>query len=142
MNKFFAVLIMCSLSLPVMAGDVEEVIVESPNSTEVEVVAEDQNNGLIETIQQQNETSASEELPSKFKEPVGKKTLVKKFIIAMLCVVGTSIFLYSSLSIYNKLRGILSLQANLPPEGETPLTPPSDLSEAVKTFVDKTNWNN
>lgn len=142
MKKLFAILIMCSLSVPVIAGDLEEAIVDTPNSANIEETAADNADEMNSSVQKETDTAVSEELPSKFKEPVSKKALAKKFIIAMLCVAGTSIFLYGSLSIYNKLKESLFLQANLPPEGETPLASPSDLSEAVKTFVDKTNWNN
>ena len=58
----------------------------------------------------------------------------------MLCVAGCSVFLYGTLSIYNKIRdGVLS-QTQVPPEGEKPLDTPNDLTEAVKTFIEKTKW--
>lgn len=142
MNKFFAILIMCSLSLPVTAGELEEPDFGSQSTENFETVTQEAVNELNQNVREPENSYVPEALPSKYKEPVSKKTLAKKFIIAMLCVAGTSIFLYGSLSLYNKLREALSLQANLPPEGETPLTPPADLAEAVKTFVDKTNWNN
>lgn len=141
MNKFFAILIMCSLSLPVIAGDIQEADFETADTVNTEIMTQEDVNAFNDSVVEES-VSVPEALPSRFKEPVGKKALAKKFIVAMLCVVGTSIFLYGSLSLYNKLRDTLSLQANLPPEGETPLAPPSDLSEAVKTFVEKTNWNN
>ena len=87
-----------------------------------------------------NKITTPDMLPSRYKEPVSKKVLVKKFIIAMLCVVGTSIFLYGTLSIYNKLRDGFVINGNSSTEGEQPLDAPNDLTEAVKTFIEKTHW--
>ena len=63
-------------------------------------------------------------------------------IIAMLYVAGTSIFLYAVLSLYNKVRDAVITPDPIPPEGEKPLDSPVDLTEAVKTFVEKTHWDN
>ena len=130
MNKLFAILIMCSLSLPVIAIEEQEVITDS------------QNNNVIEDTTQNDVVLASEKsiLDTTYKKPMGKKKLAKKFIIAMLCVVGTSIFLYGTLSIYNKIRDSIALNSEDRSENEEPLDTPSDLTEAVKTFINKTRW--
>ena len=60
----------------------------------------------------------------------------------MLCVAGTSVFLYGTLSIYNKFRDGFAANDSVQPEGEQPLESPADLTEAVKTFVEKTHWDN
>ena len=73
---------------------------------------------------------------------MSKKKLAKKFIIAMLCVAGASVFLYGTLSVYNKIRDSFVSSAPELPEGEKPLDAPNDLTEAVKTFIDKTRWEN
>ena len=54
-------------------------------------------------------------------------------------VLISSILLYSGLSAYNRLRdGIVKPVKT--PEGETSLKTPEDMEEAVKTFLEKTNW--
>lgn len=121
---------MCSLSLPVIAieGAEEFESVSSQNSVE-------------ETVENDADTVPTTQITdTRFKKPVSKKKLAKKFIIAMLCVAGTSIFLYGTLSVYNKLRDSISGQDVTLKEGEKPLDSPTDLTEAVKTFVDKTRW--
>jgi len=131
MNKLFAIIIMCSLSLPVLAIDEQEVGVEPQDNNTVEEVTS--NEKLLPPGEQDFSTT--------YKQPTSKKKLAKKFLIAMLCVAGTSVFLYGVLSIYNKVRDGLISQSPLPPEGEKPLDTPVDLTEAVRTFIDKTRWN-
>ncbi len=142
MNKLFAILIMCSLSLPVLAIEGQEAETTPVDTNNQEVVATEEVNEPIQNPDDINTASIPETTPSPYKEPVSKKKLIKKFIIAMLCVAGTSIFLYGTLSIYNKLRDGLISQDIPEAEGEQPLQAPSDLTEAVKTFVEKTHWEN
>ena len=143
MNKIFALLIICSLSLPCIAveGNGSEQAFADINQTET-LMTEDLSE--LSTGQQDiNSAALPDTIPSSgFKEPIGKKKLAKKFIIAMLCVAGASVFLYGALSIYNKLRDILFSSKGSSAEGEQPLETPSDLTEAVKTFIDKTRWEN
>lgn len=129
MKKLFAILIMCSLSLPVIAIEEQKAGIEPQNQNVVE-----------ETATNDIQSAPVQEPDSTYKKPTSKKRLAKKFIIAMACVLGTSILLYGTLSIYNKMRDILA-QGTTPPEGEKPLDAPTDLTEAVKTFVEKTKWN-
>ena len=130
MNKLFAILIMCSLSLPVLAIEEQEAVMDTQNSNAVEETT--QNDVVLPSEKQLIDTT--------YKQPMGKKKLAKKFIIAMLCVAGTSIFLYGTLSLYNKFRNGFFSDELTPPEGEKPLDAPNDLTEAVKTFIDKTHW--
>ncbi len=141
MKKLFAILIMCSLSLPVLAIEGQEGETAQTGSLEVLTTEEvnELNNQQAPVI---DEPSAPDVLPGRFKEPISKKKLAKKFIIAMLCVAGTSIFLYAVLSLYNKVRDAVATPEPIPPEGEKPLDSPADLTEAVKTFVEKTHWDN
>ena len=146
MKKLFAILIMCSLSLPVLAIDGQALNDGEKSGVNTELNVE---TVAPEELQKKETPELNEELkpvpvalPSKYKEPMSKKKLAKKFIIAMLCVAGTSIFLYGALTLYNKFRdGFFDSQAPIPPEGERPLDTPKDLTEAVKTFVDKTHWD-
>ena len=141
MKRLFAILIMCSLSLPVLATEGQESETTLFDTNNQEVVAEEINE-LSQNTEDISTTPVPETIPSPYKEPVSKKKLAKKFIIAMLCVVGTSIFLYAALSLYNKVRDVVTTPDPIPPEGEKPLDSPTDLTEAVKTFVEKTHWDN
>ena len=137
MNKLFAILIMCSLSLPVLAIEEQEV---SPTPINEEKLEEIQPEEIGEVNTPIIESDLPATLPSRYKEPIGKKKLAKKFLVAMLCVAGTSMFLYVTLSLYNRIRDGVVSQGPIPPEGEKPLDAPCDLTDAVKTFVEKTHW--
>ena len=139
MKKLFTILIMCSLSLPVLAIEEQEVETALFDTNNQEAITTEEVNRLNQNTEDINTVSVPETFPSPYKEPVSKKKLVKKFLIAMLCVAGCSIFLYGTLSVYNKIRdGLLS--TSVPPDSEKPLDAPNDLTEAVKTFIDKTKW--
>ena len=131
---------MCSLSMPVLAIDEQDYTPVSEES--LEIIQPEDATALHQDVTGQDTVLAPEEtLPSRFKIPYSKKKLAKKFLIAMLCVAGCSVFLYGTLTVYNKIRdGIIASQTPIPPEGEKPLDAPSDLTEAVKTFIDKTKW--
>jgi hypothetical protein len=143
MKKFISTLLICTMFFPVCAiaepGDTDVL-----TSQETETVSPDAVEGLnTDNISTENEEllPAQTSSESRFKVPSGRKQLAVKFIIAMLCVAGCSLFLYLSLSVYNRLRdGFFADNAELP-EGEEQLDAPQDLTEAVKTFVDKTHWH-
>ena len=143
MNKLFAILIMCSLSLPVLAIEGQEAETAPAETNNLEVLTTEEINELNnQPVPKVDESSAPDVLPGRFKEPTSKKKLAKKFLIAMLCVAGTSVFLYVTLNLYNKVRDVVTTSEPIAPEGEKPLDTPSDLTEAVKTFVEKTHWDN
>ena len=144
MDKFFAILLMCILSLPVIAIEGQEVELAPVNEETLEVIPTEEAKELNSPVSfEQNKIPApTQNLNGQFKEPVSKKKLLKKFVIAMLCVAGTSVFLYGALSIYNKIRNGLDVEKTEPLEGEQTLEAPSDLTEAVKSFIEKTHWEN
>lgn len=141
MKKLFAIIIMCILSLPVFATDVREVEIPYAEKNNLEVLTSEEVNELSnKTVQEVDLSTLPKQLPSKFKTPTSKRSLVKKFMVAMLCVAGTSVLLYGSLSLYNKMRDGLNTQEPISSDGEQPLDTPNDLTVAVKTFIEKTNW--
>ncbi len=80
--------------------------------------------------------------PNSYKQPVSKKKIAKKFLLAMSGVAISSIILFILLSLYNKLRANFSENTIQPAsEGEAPLETPDNLTDAVKTFLNKTKWN-
>ena len=137
MKKLFAILIMLSLSIPVMA--VEDTVESNQRGETLEVIQPEEAPELNRESSDEDVNLAP--LPSRYKTPYGKKKLAKKFLIAMLCVAGCSVFLYGTLSVYNKIRESILTSEQVQPEGDKPLDAPSDLTEAVKTFIEKTKWD-
>ena len=128
---------------PVFAVDEQEDFVNQ-NSQAVETAVPESSEELND-----NSTATVEEAflqtqnvsDNGLKTPSNKKALIKKFIIAMLCVAGCSLFLYISLSLYNKIRDGFIVEDEMSADGEEPLEAPQDITKAVKTFVEKTHWN-
>lgn len=116
---------------------------ESPEQDTVRI--EETSNELTNTldeeaVEQADDVTIKQEnngLP--YKEPISKRKLAKKFLLAMFSVGVSSLILYFGLTVYNRIRegGPVKVKTL---EGETPLTEPSDLESAVKTFLKKTKW--
>lgn len=146
-NKIVLILLMFALALPITVNGVNGEIFSEPleNPAQVE---ETVSPAPVET-----QEGTVEELPPElndpnsytFKPPVSKKKIAKKFILAMLGVAVSSIVLFVLLTLYNKVRetiaetsgGVQNLNQK---EEETSLRTPETLTEAVKTFIDKTKW--
>ena len=75
-----------------------------------------------------------------YKQPVSKKKMAKKFLMAMGGVAVSSILLFVFLTIYNKIRASILAPKPDQQSGETSLVTPENLTEAVKTFLDKTKY--
>ena len=76
-----------------------------------------------------------------YKQPVSKKKIAKKFLLAMAGVAISSIFLYLALTLYNTIRKGLTKTISTETK-EASLETPDDMQSAIKVFLDKTNWNN
>ena len=98
---------------------------------------------IAETMQE-NVQTAKEESPQldtiPYKQPVSKKKIEKKFLMAMGGVAVSSILLFVFLTIYNKIRASILAPKNDQQSGETSLVTPETLTDAVKTFLDKTKY--
>ncbi|MGN1153172.1 MAG: hypothetical protein ACI4S3_04015 [Candidatus Gastranaerophilaceae bacterium] len=71
------------------------------------------------------------------KEPISKKKIATKFIMAMLGVAASSIILYVSLSAYNRFfRGESSAAVGL-----NSLRTPENFKDAIEVFIEKTDWD-
>ena len=124
MSRIFAIIILLMLSLPVVVQAEDNILNEAPTAIE---------NRLDEDVVVEESTNID------YKEPISKRKIVKKFLIAMGSVVASSLTIYFMLTVYNKLREKFYSK----PEGtenEPSLNSPDDLESAVKTFLDKTNW--
>lgn len=98
---------------------------------------------IAETMQE-NVQTVKEESPQldtiPYKQPVSKKKMAKKFLMAMGGVAISSILLFVFLTIYNKIRASILAPKNDQQSGETSLVTPETLTDAVKTFLDKTKY--
>ena len=79
-------------------------------------------------------------VPSPYKKPTGKRTIIKKFLIAMVSVLASSLLIFAGLSVYNKIRDDFQ-KPNLDDDRENYLDEPENLNDAIRSFVDKTNWD-
>lgn len=74
-----------------------------------------------------------------YKQPVSKRKIAKKFLLAMGGVGASSLIIFLMLSLYNKVREGFSSGAKTP-DGEVSLETPDDLQGAVRAFLNKTDW--
>lgn len=143
-NRIFTILLVLTLAMPIA---VNAEIFSEPlvNPALEETLSPLPSDTLEETI---------EELPPElndpnsyaFKQPVSKKKIVKKFLLAMLGVTISSVVLFVLLSLYNKVRqtlidGASAVQKFSVDNEETSLQTPESLAQAIKIFLDKTKWN-
>ena len=145
-NKFFAILILALLSLPVSVWAVDGYAGVGVGANEG--VSQELNEGINENVGDETASAAQEtpqevqDLPTNpYKQPVSKKKIVMKFLAAMLGVGISSVTIYVGLTLYNKVRDGFAGEVHTP-EGETPLNTPEKMEDAVKTFLDKTKWEN
>lgn len=74
------------------------------------------------------------------KEPVSKKKIAFKFIMAMLGVATSSIVIYVGLSAYNKLFKSQSASV-IGLNNIKSLKSPENFRESINLFLEKTNWD-
>ena len=142
-HKILVLLLMLTLISPVLAEP------ENIQGTQGALTGISQETPL-EPIEQQETAPVQntvQELPPapeaiQYKQPVSKKKIAKKFLLAMAGVAISSILLYIILTIYNKMREALGMTSKeeLPQENMTSLTTPDNLEDAVKTFLEKTRF--
>lgn len=75
---------------------------------------------------------------SVYKQPVSKRKIAKKFLLAMGGVGASSVIIFLMLSLYNRVREGFS--GSKIDDNEPSLETPTDLQEAVRSFLNKTNW--
>lgn len=76
-----------------------------------------------------------------YKQPVSKRKIAKKFLLAMAGVGISSVLLFVLLSLYNRIRTGIVPNKQESPTGETSLVTPDNLQDAVRTFLEKTKWD-
>lgn len=143
-NRFFVILVLALISLPISAWAVDNYAATVPQEeyTQTETMTTSQGvNGEADSVAQEIQTQQEvQDLPTTpYKQPVSKKKILKKFLAAMMGVVASSLTIYFGLTLYNKIRERLIGEVHTP-NGETPLNTPEKMEDAVKTFLDKTKW--
>ena len=126
-NKFFAILLTLALSLPIsvwavdIAGEdlIEPITTQSVLEEEVEAVAAESSN--------------------QYKQPISKKKIAKKFLAAMGGVAASSFIIFFLLTLYNRVREEYLGETKII-DDESSLKSPDNMTEAVKTFLEKTKW--
>ncbi len=99
-------------------------------------------------VEQSENAKVEESLPQipegiTYKQPVSRKQMAKKFLLAMAGVGISSILLFVILTLYNKVREIMGISGgDIPADEDNSLATPDNLGDAVKTFLDKTKWDN
>ena len=138
-NKIFTIILSVILLMPAAFVNAETIPAPEDNTIAEEEVTEINSEDLSSEEASMTEAfSENQDIP--YKQPISKKKLVKKFLLAMLAVGASSLILYFGLSVYNRIREGLPVQIKTS-KGDSTLSAPDDFSDAVKTFLEKTNWN-
>jgi len=133
----------CTFCRAELAKNVSEL--QAPATTQETPVAE-----TTETEVKQDETvyvdqntegmKPSEDLVKnaiKHKVPMGKENILKKFLLAMLCVAGCCAFLYLILILVKKIKKPKNISSRIITDFENTLDTPQNLSDAINIFLDK-----
>lgn len=125
-NRIFTIILLAILSLPVQTWAADEIIMTEEPAPIASTLDED--------IAEQEQAVENE-----YKQPNSNRKIIKKFLAAMGGVTISSFAIFFLLTIYNRIREKYVVPVkNL--DGEVSLETPSDLEEAVKSFLDKTDW--
>ena len=122
-NKLLTITLMLLLIMPVFSEEESKMF---PNSE----------NGSMERLDDEN-INFNE---SPHKQPISKRKIAKKFIYAMCGVGVSSIFLFIILTLYNKIRDNLNITQEDFFE-EATLKSPNNETDAIKSFLEKTKWD-
>ena len=126
MNKLFSIVLIMMLSMPVVLSAVDDVAQnETESAPTVNMLDED----VVDDAGNQ----------VNYKTPLDKKKILKKFIVAMGAVAGSSFLIFFGLTAYNRVRERV-LGHHIAENGEVSLESPQNYEEAVRVFLDKTNW--
>lgn len=135
-NKIIAIIMALTLTLPVYS--IQEDSVLPTENTVQETVSEEQ------TLQEEPSQNIENEqfTPETFKQPTSKRKVAKRFLLAMLGVAVSSFLIFAVLSVYNKIRGFVSTPIVNKEEEPSSLETPDNLNDAIKSFLDRTHWDN
>ena len=139
-NRMLVMIMALALALPVYSLQEEGVMPAQENA--VEQVQTDENivqkDEVVDNVPEEKILTKES-----FKQPTSKRRVAKKFIIAMLSVGISSFIIFAVLSLYNKFRDSFSQTPMLDKKEEpSSLETPDNLNDAVKSFLDRTHWEN
>lgn len=150
-NKICLILLVISLMFaPVTFGEDEPVAGTGVSNEVAETVNDNTaSQSAEENVGQLDEDNVSEQSLNEdaatvpYKHPSGKKKIALKFLLAMVGVAVSSFVIYFGLAVYNRLRDgfVQSGKFEIPSDEDKSLRTPDNLSEAVKTFIEKTDWS-
>jgi len=83
------------------------------------------------------DSTLNKEITAFTKEPISKRKIAFKFLMAMAGVATSSVVIYVGLSVYNKLFKTESSAAI----GLNSLRTPENFKDAINIFLNKTNWD-
>lgn len=132
-NKIFAIILTVLLSLPISISAVnadlnEPIEISQTVETEAESVLEKELAEVSDAVKDDS-----------YKQPISIRKIAKKFGFAMMGVAISSFLIFFSLSVYNRVRETVIGRVKTP-EGETSLSTPENLTDAIKVFLEKTRW--
>ena len=130
-NRIVTIILFLILCIPVLA---EEPVMPAANPAVQEETFE-QIKANSNVVQEQ---AAQEKIS--YKQPVSKRKIAKKFLLAMGGVVDSSIRQLLILSLYNKIREGFVTPEGIGEKEETMLETPDNTVDAVRTFLDKTKY--
>lgn len=104
---------------------------QNQNISKESPVFEDVNNGAIQPSEELVKNAITH------KVPMGKEKIIKKFLLAMLCVVGSCGFLYLILLLINKFKKNKSITSKIITDYENTLDTPQNISDAINIFLNK-----
>lgn len=143
-NKIIILVIALLFVLPIYSEDADNAGFDSTVQTSESVSNDDINQEvLVDEGESSNQEKVLDASQTPYKQPVSKKKIVMKFLLAMAGVGISSFVIYFGLTVYNRLRdGFVSADDNqdMIPEGDKSLNTPQNIADAVKTFVEKTRW--
>lgn len=132
-NRIFAIILTVLLTLPISVSAVDTVANEPAPISETMQTQEES------ILEKEVAEISDKEIEDSYKQPISKRKIAKKFLMAMAGVGVSSFLIFFGLSVYNRAREVFLNEVKTP-EGETSLKTPEDLTEAIKLFVEKTMW--
>ena len=108
---------------------------ETTESEAVEILED----GAIEQNDNEVISDSEAQVEQQYKQPLSKRKIAKKFLAAMGGVGLSSFAIFFLLTFYNRIReNYVKPIKTL--DGETSLETPNGLNNAIKTFLEKTDW--
>ena len=141
-NKILSILLFMALCAPAIAQEPADSFTAPEPVVSQEQEAETFDDIKANSALLNNQQQELDEDKITYKQPVSKRKIAKKFLLAMAGVAISSIILFVLLTIYNKIRESFAGPPQIDTGKEPSLETPDNLVDAVKTFLDKTKWDN